>query len=150
MHIKKRTVWCVVLLGFAVLLGVAAFANDLLLHSMVSKLDNALGRSAQVESIEVSSICGKLNGNGNGVQYFGAALVKTDSEEAVRTIVRELKEEYEVVDYCVQAEQNICVNYLEHKSLSFQYASFQDGTYYCIYFYNSHHDLSNALDLRGR
>lgn len=147
---KKRKAVLMVVAAVGILaLCAMIFLNDLILLGMTNKLQGAVKQSGQLQLVETRSICGKLNGNGNGMQYFGAVLVKSDDEAAVKALLEALKGEYEVVGYCVQSGQNIRSSYLEHKSLSYGHESFKDGTYYSIYFYNSHSNLSNPLDLRG-
>ena len=146
---KRKAVLMVVAAVSVLALCGMFFLNDLILLGMVNGLKSAVKKNPQVQLVETQSVCGKINGNGNGIQYFGAVLIKSDDETAVKALLEELKGEYDEVGYCVQAGQNIRSSYLEHQTLSYDHDSFQDATYYSIYFYNSHCNLSNPLDLRG-
>ena len=148
MNKRKAVLMVVAVVGVLALCGMF-FLNDLILLGMVNGLQSAVKENPQVQLVETQSVCGKLNGNGNGMQYFGAVLIKSDDETAVKALLEELKGEYEVVGYCVQTGPNIRSGYLEHQTLSYDHDGFKDATYYSIYFYNSHSNLSNPLDLRG-
>lgn len=125
--------------------------NDLLLSNMTRSFRNGIRQSdAAVELLETDAICGKLNGNGNGMNYFGAALVRADSTEAMDTLASELKEDFETVGYTVVDGYALEIPYLEHGSLTFDYTDFQQNeTYYCIYYYIHSHPASNIFDIRG-
>ena len=103
-----------------------------------------------VELLEVESVCGKLNGNGNGMNYFGAALVAADSVEDMDTLVAELEGDFDTVAYTVLEDNQIDVPELQHRRLTFNDTVLQKGeTYYCIYFYVHEHPASNIFDIRG-
>lgn len=125
--------------------------NDLLLANMTRSFRNGIRHTGpNVELLETESICGKLNGNGNGMNYFGAALVKAASDEDMDTLVSELKEDFETVGYTVVDGHKLEIPYLEHDRLTFDDTDLQKGeTYYCVYFYVHEHPASNIFDIRG-
>lgn len=151
---KLRTIIVVavsVWLLLIALFGVFIFFNDILLSDITRSFQCGIRKSeAAVELLEVESICGKLYGNGNGMNYFGAALVTADSAEELDTLVAELGEDFGTVGYTVQDGTEVNTPYLAPGKLSFKYADFKDDeTYYCIYFYIYEHPASNIFDIRG-
>lgn len=96
--------------------------------------------------IESISCAGKLVGNGNGMQYFGAILIESELP------VDELKEIYSEnsklgVEVSKQDDQRIqCV---EHKELFFEYEFAQDENYYIVYSWGDGVKLFDVLDIRG-
>lgn len=125
--------------------------NDILLGSMTWSFKNGIRRSdAAVELLEVENICGKLNGNGNGMNYLGAALVKAGSDQAMDALVADLSSDFDTLGYTVVDGKQLEIPYLEHGNISFDDTELQDGeTYYCVYFYVHEHPASNIFDIRG-
>lgn len=122
--------------------------NRILLHQMMNKLENVV--MADFYIIDKASVYGKLNGNGNGIQFFGAVLVEGESEESISTIVADLSGQYEEVGYAKQHNSEIKVKYLEHRTLQFSFSSFlENKQYYIIYFFNSQNPYSWPFDLAG-
>lgn len=148
----KRKVIIFMAVILPVLLVVLFFPfNDILLWRMTRSFRLGIQRSdTAVEILELQSVCGKLNGNGNGMSYFGAALVEADSVEQMDTLAAELKADYDAVEYMLQEGPEVHSPYLEHKKLSFDGDKLQEGsTCYCIYFYIHDHPSSNLFDIRG-
>lgn len=113
--------------------------NDIELATMEDRFTDSI-ENMGIEVIESETACGKLNGNGNGMNFFCAALVKCDSVEAAEAIVNDLDAEFEITGYCPAVDA--LVDYddttlLEHSSLAFdKLPSDTNGCYY-IYFYES-------------
>ena len=132
------------------LIGIFICFNDILSGSMTRSFRREIKQSTAVQLIETVSVCGKLNGNGNGMNYFGAALVTSDTAEDVDALVAELEEKFENVGSTLQEGTQVNVSYLEHSTLFFDEAAFQDDqAYYCIYYYVHEHPYSNIFDIRG-
>ena len=146
---KKKTRIILAVLGVLVVcLGI--FWNDLLLARMNSQMNALIKEDSSIELLETRSVCGKLNGNGNGMQFYCAALVRSDSEENVKLLAESLSETFEIAGYCLQASPKIQSTYLQHTTMTFQQSiSYEDGDYYTIYIYCSKHNLANPLDVRG-
>lgn len=104
---------------------------------------------AKSDIIETKSVYGKLNGNGNGINYFGAVLIDKDAIDDVDSLVAKLDEEFEVVEYCVQKESKITSKYLEHRTLKYDTDVKEEDGYISIQFYNSSHPDSDLLDIAG-
>ena len=137
---------CMVIVLVLVFLG---NINNILLYQMVNKLESTVSKQTQI--LDKAYVYGKLNGNGNGVQYFGAVLVADTLEEEITRIVEDLSDQYEEVGYKKQNGNQIQLKCLEHRTLCFSDSSVSDNKqYYIVYFFNSQHPLSWRLDLAGR
>lgn len=150
---KRAVIATAVIAGILpiVLLSVFIFFNDILLGNMTRSFRREIRKSeAAVELLEVKSVCGKLNGNGNGMNYFGAALMTADSAEDMETLTAALEREFETVGYVIQEGTQVDVPHLEHRKLFFDDINFRENeTYYCVWFYIHEHPNSNIFDLRG-
>ena len=143
---KRRTLLC---LAIVIALFVILFNwNNILLFQMMQKLENSVRQDVQV--LDTASVYGKLEGNGNGIQFYGAILVEAETEEKVAALVAELSDRYEEVGYAKQTDNAIQNKHLEHRTLAFSYPSFSENkNYFMIWFFNSQHDFAWALDLLG-
>ncbi len=99
------------------------------------------------ELIESKSLAGKLVGNGNGMQYFGAILVKSSLS------LDELRQHYSGYadndwTYCVEIQQTSKIEVIEHGQLSFDTDIAGEG-YYIIYSWGSSKGAFNDFDIRG-
>ena len=121
--------------------------NSILLSSMVGDLENVANADDSVEIIETVSAYGKLNGNGNGFNYFGAVLVKADDTEALDAIIQNLKEQFDDAGYYMQKDTFVAVKYCTHERLEYESAIGED--YYTVWFYQGSHPRTNPLDIKG-
>ena len=98
----------------------------------------------QTELIEAISKAGKLTGNGNGMQYFGAILIKSElSLEELDAYYSEYRSnEWE---YLVEGQS---VEMLEHGGLQFS-EEIKGNSYYIVYSWGSGNSLLRELDIRG-
>ncbi|UWG96242.1 hypothetical protein LPY66_15230 [Dehalobacter sp. DCM] len=62
---------------FVLLFTLTPIVHNLTLNSFAKQLDNC-PLPAKTELIEKESVCGKLNGNGDGMDYFACILIKSD------------------------------------------------------------------------
>ena len=99
------------------------------------------------EFIESVYKSGKLVGNGNGMQYFGAMLIKSELS------LEELKEYYlnyaEHDDECVvekQADANIA--FIDHANLAFK-TGIEGDDYYIVYSWGTNPTIFHEFDIRG-
>ena len=132
-----------------ILLGTAGallfYWNSFILRGFVSDFKSELRAAEGIEIVETVSDYGKLNGNGNGINYFGAVLVKVEDPEVLDTLVS-LNKDFDVMDYYKQEKREIDLNYAEHAHLSFENLS---PDYYVVWFYQSEHPHSNLFDVKG-
>lgn len=125
--------------------------NALLLNGMVNTLVNTAKEADGIEILDTRSDYGKLVGNGNGIQYYGAILVKASSEEDVQNLVEKLKGEYERVGYRLQTDRVVDAEYLPGVYYMVEDYVFEisEGCLYSVHFFNSYHEDSNLLDIKG-
>lgn len=102
------------------------------------------------EIVDSISIAGKLTGNGNGMQYFGAILVKTDlSKEELEEYYNQYRNnEY---SFLVEKQNYNIIEMIEHGSYKFEnYNENDKEKYFTIYSWgSSKNDFLTELDLRG-
>ena len=101
----------------------------------------------QTELIEAISQTGKLTGNGNGMQYFGAILIKSElSLEELETYYSDYRSnEWE---YLVEIQEGQSIKVIEHEALQFS-EEIEDSGYYIVYSWGSGNSLLKELDIRG-
>ena len=78
---KMRLVIRATMIAVAVLMLVIALAIPVANNAVALGVENELKQiplPEQTELVESTSVAGKLIGNGNGMQYFGAILIKSD------------------------------------------------------------------------
>lgn len=99
----------------------------------------------QTELIEAISQTGKLTGN--GMQYFGAILIKSElSLEELETYYSDYRSnEWE---YLVEIQEGQSIKVIEHKALQFS-EEIEDSGYYIVYSWGSGNALLKELDIRG-
>lgn len=102
----------------------------------------------RTERIDSVSKAGKLTGNGNGMQYFGAMLIRSELS------LEELKSYYAGYankgwEYLVGRQKGTSVDVIEHGYL--QFAENADGdNYYIVYSWGDGiNSLLEEIDLRG-
>lgn len=143
---KKRFLVVIFIIIFVIV--IALNTNDILLFRMMLQFENILTNESNFKILDKASVCGKLNGNGNGVQFFGAVLIEVNSEESVIQIANQLSEYFEEASYVRQQNNTIQSRHLEHRTLKFSYTQFSaEKIYYMVYFYESNHDLASLFDL---
>jgi len=87
----------------------------------------------ETELIESLSQAGKLTGNGNGMQYFGAILIRSDLSLE------------ELDAYYSRYRSN---EWVDHGTLQFA-EEIKDRGYYIVYSWGSGNSLLDELDIRG-
>ena len=108
-----------------------------------SLLEIALPENTQM--VESVSKAGKLVGNGNGMQYFGAMLIKSEQT------LEELTAYYADVnaEIVVKAQTSQEIACLEHAQLSFTAEITEEENYYIVYLFGEGIAPFSQLDLRG-
>ncbi len=98
----------------------------------------------KVDVIELKTAAGKLNDEGSDMQFFCAALVRSDSDAIPNAVAQAMDKLFEESAIQVQTGSKVESAHLVHKELTFDFTDFQEGTtYYIIYFYSS--DMSIQL-----
>lgn len=102
----------------------------------------------QTELIEAISQTGKLTGNGNGMQYFGAILIRSElSLEELNTYYSDYRSNE--WDYLVEVQEGWSVEVIDHGTLQFS-EEIKDSGYYIVYSWGNGNSLLKELDIRGR
>ncbi|MCR4567266.1 MAG: hypothetical protein K5769_04405 [Pseudobutyrivibrio sp.] len=90
---------------------------------------------------------GKIAGNGNGMQYFGAILIESNlSLEELKSYYSELTDDK--YTYCVEKQTSAKIEQSENVMLSFD-TKVEGGNYYIVYSWGSAPSLFEDSDLRG-
>lgn len=124
----------------------APFINNHAAEQVAEELQS-LPLPEKTELIEAQSAAGKLVGNGNGMQYFGAILIK--SELSLATLetyyAGYANEEWECV---VEKQDDKAVQVIEHGNLDFE-TEINSGDFYIVYSWGNNDTIFNEFDLRG-
>ena len=97
----------------------------------------------KVNVVELKTAIGKLNDDGSEMQFFCAALVKSDTDTVVNGAAEAMGAVFEKSGVLVQTGSKVESEYLVHKDITFKHSDFSDGTYYVSYVYIS--DMSIKL-----
>lgn len=124
--------------------------NTFILNEMVNTLVDSANKEEGIEVLDKRSDYGKLVGNGNGIEYYGAILVKASSENDVVRLVENVKENYEIVGYHLQADRVVDEKFLRGVYYMVDEGIFEEfsGQLYSVYFFTTHED-SNLFDPKG-
>lgn len=97
------------------------------------------------QMIESLSKAGKLVGNGNGMQYFGAILIRSD------LTLDELSNYYlhKIPNAVVKEQKLQTIECVEHKELSFKTPITETENYFIVYLFGSGISPFSELDIRG-
>ena len=151
---KRKTALIIVLcslLAAVLIISSALFTflnwNNFILKGFETDFEKAV-KAEGFEILETKSVCGKLNGNGNGMNYFSAVLIKADEDE-VKALVEALETEFEVAKYYLQEDGKIATIHNEHGRLEYETAIEEGETYYTVYVFESGIKGSNPLDPKG-
>jgi hypothetical protein len=99
----------------------------------------------KTELIETTSKAGKFVGSGNGMQYFGAILIRSEKT------LDELSAYYsqKLADVVVKEQNTQKIQCVEHGGLSFKTQITATEDYYIVYLFGSGNALFSELDIRG-
>ena len=150
---RMRQVIRTTMITLAVLILVIALAIPVANNAIALGVENDLKSiplPEKTELVESTSKAGKLVGNGNGMQYFGAILIKSDLSP------EELDAYYQVYrtgqfDCLVEAQLSSDILPLEGGDLAFQHTEYGVG-YYIVYTWGDAPDWLETwldTDLRG-
>ena len=97
------------------------------------------------QMVESISKAGKLVGNGNGMQYFGAVLIQSELTR------EELSDHYSQkhANIVVKEQKTQKIECVEHAQLSFVTQITDAENYYIVYLFGEGIALFAELDLRG-
>ncbi|MBO5891561.1 MAG: hypothetical protein J6Q30_02465 [Oscillospiraceae bacterium] len=97
------------------------------------------------EMVESLSKAGKLVGNGNGMQYFGGVLIRSEKS------LEELSAYYadKVTGAVVKEQKTQMITWIEHEDLSFETPVADTEGYYIVYLFGNGISPFSYLDIRG-
>ena len=151
---KRKTALIIILCSMLAAVFIISFAlfsfinwNNFILKDFEADFEKAV-KAEGFEILETKSVCGKLNGNGNGINYFSAVLIKADENE-VKALVQGLETEFEIAKYYLQEDGKIATIHNEHGRLEYETALNENETYYTVYVFESGIKGSNLLDPKG-
>lgn len=141
-----KIVW---ILAAAILIG-GVISLPLINNHTAYKVEKALCEiplPEETELIESLSQAGKLTGNGNGMQYFGAILIRSElSLEELDAYYSDYRSnEWE---YLVETQEGQPIEVIDHRTLQFT-EEIKDSGYYIVYSWGSGNSLLEELDIRG-
>lgn len=137
------------ILAAVVLIG-GSLSIPLINNNIAYKVEKALCEiplPEETELIESLSQAGKLTGNGNGMQYFGAILIRSElSLEELDAYYSDYRSnEWE---YLVETQERQPIEVIDHGTLQFR-EEIKDSGYYIVYSWGSGNSLLEELDIRG-
>ena len=137
------------ILAAVVLIG-GSLSIPLINNNIAYKVEKALCEiplPEETELIESLSQAGELTGNGNGMQYFGAILIRSElSLEELDAYYSDYRSnEWE---YLVETQERQPIEVIDHGTLQFR-EEIKDSGYYIVYSWGSGNSLLEELDIRG-
>ena len=142
-----RTVLKIILFVFIIVIPVfAPIYNNYVAKKTADNLAD-IPLPEKTEFVEKTYSARKLVGNGNGMQYFGAILVKSG------LVLHELEEYYSGYadnewECIVESQEAKEIRVIEHGELEFE-SEITGGGYYIVYSWGENHTIFNEFDLRG-
>lgn len=128
---------------------IISVSNDNISKNVVKNL-KSISLPDNSELIDSISVSGKLTGNGNGMQYFGAILIKTDlSEEELNDYYKLYKKDE--WSFLIKKQNSSKIDVIEHGNYNFEkYNKEDEAKYFIIYSWGvSNNDFLVEWDLRG-
>ncbi len=140
------TIILIMVIIFLSVLAAAPIVNDNIAKKTADKLVD-LPHPSNTEFIETVYIAGKLVGNGNGMQYFGAILIKSglSLEELKEYYLKFAKDEWECM---VERQIDTDIKIIEHRKVTFK-TNVEGDNYYIIYSWGSNNTIFHEFDIRG-
>lgn len=125
----------------------APFVNDYTASHIAREIKN-LPLPENTEYIDSVSAAAKLSGNGNGMQFFGAMLIK--SELPLEQLDRYYAD-YRTSDWdlLVEVQAGQKIEGIDHRDLTFQVEMQPDASYYIVYTWGDGIFPFAEFDIRG-
>lgn len=152
---KKGIIIGIIILFILLIIGLPLYIvlmNNEIANRTTEELANTqLPENTQM--VDTISIAGKVSGNGNGMQYFGAVLLKTDlSEEELDTYYQQYRGNSS--KFLIKKQETEKIEVIDKPGYYFQTFNEEDKEkYYILYSYGSADGIFLEelleLDLRG-
>ena len=146
MRRRIRIVFAVIFASVILFLILCPIINNLSAKHIVAEIKSVpLPQDTQV--VENFSQAGKLVGNGNGMQFFGAVLIES------KLSLEELDNHYSSYretpwDYVVKIQNVQNIDVIEHGTFSFE-TDVSNGNFYIVYSWGNGISPFQEFDLRG-
>lgn len=125
---------------------VCPFINDAVAENVVKEM-KAKPLPEKTVIVEEISEAGKLVGNGNGMQYFGALLLKSDVPlEELKAYYSQFSDKWWA--YVVEKQNDGEIKEVEHDRLFFK-TNIDEENYYILYTWGDYDGFASEFDLRG-
>lgn len=147
-----RKILIPLLILIPVLLATALIATPKINDLTAAKISTALESlplPEDTEYIDSVSKAAKLVGNGNGMQYLGAILIKSDlTEEELNAFYTPYRKgEF---DCLVRKQPTPQIDFVEHDTVTFKTTFKRDENYYIVYTWGNGIEPFASIDIRGR
>ncbi len=117
--------------------------NDNVAKNIVNELQQ-IPLPEKTVIVEEKSIAAKLCGNGNGMQYFGALLLKSElSQDDLNLYYTQFSEKYHV-----KPQSDSEIKQIETQIVYFD-TNIDGDNYYILYTWGDYYGISSEFDLRG-
>ena len=150
--IKKLMALILALLIVLSMSGCGEVAGDIagnVAEAAKKELENQIKKTFEtykMEILDMKSAVGKLNGDGNDIQFFCAVLVQSESSAIPQSAADTLSKLFHDAGIQLQSGAQIESSYLQHKDLSFKQEG--NGTnHYAVWFYTDR--LPSLEDLKA-
>ena len=124
---------------------IAGSALDAAKAELTAQIEKKLDE-IKVNVVEVKAVTGKLNDEGGKLQFYCAALIRTDSTDSAQDCADALGKLFGKTGYVKQEGPSVESDRLVHKSITYKHKDFSDGDYYTVYVYVSSVDQIVDLD----
>lgn len=141
-----RIILAVIFASIILVLILCPIINDISAKNIIVEIESVqLPQDTQI--VESFSQAGKLVGNGNGMQFFGAILIES------KLSLEDLDNHYSLYrktpwDYVVKIQNIQNIDVIEHGTFSFK-TDVSNGNYYLVYSWGNGISPFKDLDLRG-
>ena len=137
---------CAIVVAFFAFIIAIPIVNDNVAKKTAEKVKK-IQLPADTEYMETFSEAGKLVGNGNGMQYLGGILIKSDqSLKELQTYYSQYaQKEWECI---VEKQKGREIQFVEHGAVSLNTDIDGDG-YYIVYSWGDSDTIFDDLDIRG-
>ncbi len=137
------TIVVAIIVLLVVFLSSIPFINNYLASRIATEIEE-IPLPEKTTYIESVSRADKMVGNGNGIQYLGAVLIKSELS------IEELKDFYsEHKELIVEEQTDQQIEFIDHDELSFEHNFDENDNYYIIYSWGDGNELLRAIDMRG-
>ena len=129
--------------GIILLYILSPIYNDHVAKNLVRELYQ-IPLPGKTELIEEKYMAAKLCGNGNGMEYFGALLIKSDlTQNDLNSYYTRFGE-----NYYVEPQNDNRIKQIERQDVNFN-SNIEGNEYYILYTWGDYNGIFSEFDLRG-